>query len=66
MTVRDGTHVRSLRMPLELKRGVEEASKRLRVPENRFICQAVAFVLRESGIRLEEPAAADDVEDPFR
>lgn len=67
MTVKAGTHIRSLRMPPELAAATTEAARRLRMPENRFICQAVREVCRQAGIPVEEPAhTADDLGyDPF-
>ena len=63
MTVRPGTHIRSLRMPPELARATSEAARRLGIPENRFICQAVRFVCREAGVSVEpepDPVPLDD------
>jgi hypothetical protein len=69
MGVKPGTHIRSLRMPAALAAATTEAARRMGMPENRFICQAVAFVCREAGIPVEEPvdeaAERELVADPF-
>lgn len=64
MGVKEGTHVRSLRMPAVEADAIAEAARRLGISSTQFIRQACRYVLRQAGFEIPEPV--DEIqEDPF-